>query len=153
MTLIAPHIAAFLQERLPLERSASPNTCESYADAFRLLFEYSSGCTNTPPSQLQLEYIDAPLIVNFLNHLETARGNGTGSRNIRLAAIKSFMHYMESGAFWPSQQRKPIPALSDTSRLRKCNPSWTPQTQSTDTAFVIEQCFIFALPLDCGSLS
>jgi hypothetical protein len=24
MTLIAPHIAAFLQERLPLERSASP---------------------------------------------------------------------------------------------------------------------------------
>ena len=33
--------------------------------------------------------------MNFLNHLETARGNGTGSRNIRLAAIKSFMHYME----------------------------------------------------------
>ena len=95
MTLIAPHIAAFLQERLPLERSASPNTCESYADAFRLLFEYSSGCTNTPPSQLQLEYIDAPLIVNFLNHLETTRGNSAGSRNIRLAAIKSFMRYME----------------------------------------------------------
>ena len=95
MTLIAPHIAAFLQERLPLERSASPNTCESYADAFRLLFEYSSGCTNTPPSQLQLEYLDAPLIVNFLNHLETTRGNSAGSRNIRLAAIKSFMRYME----------------------------------------------------------
>jgi integrase/recombinase XerD len=64
---------------------------KSYADAFRLLFEYSSGCTNTPPSQLQLEYIDAPLIVNFLNHLETTRGNSAGSRNIRLAAIKSFM--------------------------------------------------------------
>jgi hypothetical protein len=39
--------------------------------------------------------VDAPLIVNFLNHLETTRGNGAGSRNIRLAAIKSFMHYME----------------------------------------------------------
>jgi site-specific recombinase XerD len=33
--------------------------------------------------------------VNFLNHLETTRGNSPASRNIRLAAIKSFMHYME----------------------------------------------------------
>jgi integrase/recombinase XerD len=29
MTLIAPHIAAFLQQRLPVERQASPNTCDS----------------------------------------------------------------------------------------------------------------------------
>ena len=45
MTSIAPHIAAFLQQRLPLERRASPNTCDSYAHAFKLLFEYASGCT------------------------------------------------------------------------------------------------------------
>jgi integrase/recombinase XerD len=44
MTLIAPHIAAFLQQRLPVERQASPNTCDSYAHAFRLLFEYASNC-------------------------------------------------------------------------------------------------------------
>jgi len=54
------------------------------------LFEYASACIKLPPSQLQLEQLDAPLIVNFLNHLETSRGNGAGSRNIRLAAIKSF---------------------------------------------------------------
>ena len=95
MILLAPHIATFLQQRLPIERRASPNTCDSYAHAFRLLFEYASHCTKLPPSQLQLEQLDAPLIVNFLNHLETTRGNGAGSRNIRLAAIKSFMHYME----------------------------------------------------------
>jgi site-specific recombinase XerD len=35
------------------------------------------------------------LVVDFLGHLETARRNGAGSRNIRLAAIKSFMHFME----------------------------------------------------------
>jgi len=95
MTPIAPHITAFLQQRLPIERRASPNTCESYAYAFRLLFEYASDCIKIPPSQLHLEHIDASLIVNFLSHLETTRGNGAGSRNIRLAAIKSFMHYME----------------------------------------------------------
>ena len=31
----------------------------------------------------------------FLHHLETGRGNGPSSRNIRLAAIKSFMRYVE----------------------------------------------------------
>jgi len=34
-------------------------------------------------------------VVDFLNDLETTRGNGPSSRNIRLAAIKSFMHFME----------------------------------------------------------
>jgi site-specific recombinase XerD len=95
MTPIAPHITAFLQQRLPIERRASLNTCESYAYAFRLLFEYASDCIKLPPSQLQLEHLDATLIVNFLGNLETTRGNGAGSRNIRLAAIKSFMRYME----------------------------------------------------------
>jgi integrase/recombinase XerD len=95
MTPIAPHITAFLQQRLPVERRASDNTCESYAYAFKLLFEYASDRLGVPPSELYLEQIDAPLVLTFLSHLETARGNGPNSRNIRLAAIKSFMHFME----------------------------------------------------------
>jgi integrase/recombinase XerD len=100
MNPIAPHIAAFLQQRLPLERRASPNTCDSYAHAFKLLFEYASGCLKVRPSELNLEQINAPLIVNFLGHLEADRGNGAGSRNIHLPAIKS---------------RKRIPVLCATS--------------------------------------
>jgi site-specific recombinase XerD len=95
MTPIAPHITAYLKERLPLERAASDNTCASYAYAFKLLFEYASDRLKVPPSALCLEQLDAPLIVGFLNHLETKRGNGPGSRNVRLAAIKSFMHFLE----------------------------------------------------------
>ena len=38
MTSIAPHITAFLRERLPLQRGASHHTCESYAYTFQLLF-------------------------------------------------------------------------------------------------------------------
>jgi integrase/recombinase XerD len=44
---------------------------------------------------LQFEQIDASLVLGFLNHLETKRHNGPNSRNTRLAAIKSFMHFME----------------------------------------------------------
>ena len=95
MTLIAPHIAAFLQQRLPVERQASPNTCDSYAHAFRLLFEYASNCLKIRHRSCSWSTIDAALIMNFLNHLEATRGNGAASRNIRLAAIKSFMRYME----------------------------------------------------------
>jgi site-specific recombinase XerD len=95
MTPIASHVTAFLQQRLPVERGASENTCESYAYAFKLLFEYASSRLKVAPSQLHLEQLDAPLIVNFLDHLETARGNSANARNIRLAAIKSFMRFME----------------------------------------------------------
>ncbi len=95
MTLIASHITAFLRQRLPVERGASENTCESYAYAFKLLFEYAGNCLKIAPSGLHLEQLDAPMIVDFLEHLEKKRGNSANSRNIRLAAIKSFMHFME----------------------------------------------------------
>jgi hypothetical protein len=35
MILLAPHIAAFLQQRLPIERRASPNTCDSWTKPLR----------------------------------------------------------------------------------------------------------------------
>jgi integrase/recombinase XerD len=95
MTAIAPHLTAFFQQRLPVERNASSHTSDSYAYAFKLLLEYASKRNNIRPSQLDLEQLDAPLVVSFLNHLETTRANRPSSRNARLAAIKSFMHYLE----------------------------------------------------------
>lgn len=95
MTPIASHITAFLRQRLVDERNASRNTCESYAYAFKLLFEFAAGRLKVLPAKLCFEQIDAPLVVDFLVHLETQRNNGANSRNIRLAAIKSFMQFMQ----------------------------------------------------------
>jgi site-specific recombinase XerD len=95
MTPIAPHITAYLQQHLPNERNASPNTGESYAYTFQLLFEYVSRSLKIAPSAITLEQLDAPLILNFLTWLEEKRGNAISSRNVRLAAIKAFMHFME----------------------------------------------------------
>ena len=94
MTAIAPHVTAFFHQRLTLERRASVNTCDSYAYAFKMLLGYASKHLKVTPSKLELEQIDAPLVVGFLNDLEAARSNGTSSRNVRLAAIKSFMRFM-----------------------------------------------------------
>jgi integrase/recombinase XerD len=95
MTSLAPHITAFLRQRLPIERAASPHTCDTYAYAFRLLFEFASRKHSVPPSALSLEHLDAALVLEFLAHLQTARGNGPRTRNTRLTAIKSFMHFVE----------------------------------------------------------
>lgn len=94
-TPIAPHITAFLRERLPLERRASQNTCDTYAYSFQLLFQFASTRLGVTPSGLQFEQIDAPLVMAFLEHLQNQRGNSGRTRNVRLAAIKSFMRYME----------------------------------------------------------
>ncbi len=95
MTAIAPHITAFLREYLPLQRGASVHTCDSYAYSFQLLFEYASQQLGTRPSALELEQIDAALVMDFLIHLESERGNSASTRNVRLAAIKSFVHFVE----------------------------------------------------------
>jgi len=95
MTPLAPHITVFLRERLPVDRRASEHTCDTYAHAFRLLFQYAAARLATTPSQLHLEQIDAAMVLAFLHHIETERKNGPVTRNARLAAIKSFMHYIE----------------------------------------------------------
>jgi integrase/recombinase XerD len=95
MTPLAPHITAFLRERLPRERRASEHTCDTYAHAFRLLFEFAAARLGVTPSQLHLEQLDAALVLAFLDHLETARKNCPRTRNVRLAAIKSFMRFIE----------------------------------------------------------
>jgi site-specific recombinase XerD len=95
MTALAPHLTSFFQERLAVERHASVNTSDSYAYAFKLLLDYAGKRLKVVPSRLELEQIDAPLIVAFLNDLQATRANGASTRNARLAAIKSFMHYLE----------------------------------------------------------
>ena len=95
MTPVAPHITTWLRRRLPDERGASPNTCDSYAYAFQLLFAFAAERFGVAPSDLSFEHLDAALVLAFLEHLQRDRGNGARSRNARLAAIKSFMRFME----------------------------------------------------------
>ena len=92
-----PSFAAVLQEffvqRLRAQRNASPRTIASYRDAFRLLLRFIQATRRKPPTALTLADLDAPLVLGFLDHLERARRNTIRSRNARLAAIRSFLHY------------------------------------------------------------
>lgn len=83
----------FFLQHLTAQKGVSPRTVESYRDAFRLLFAFVERERRKIPSALTLSDLDAPLLVAFLDWLEKSRGNSTRTRNARLAALKSFLHY------------------------------------------------------------
>lgn len=76
------------------QRHVSERTIESYRDTFRLLFEFAKMKLHKNASLLSLDDLNADFIVCFLNYLEEDRHNAIRSRNIRLAAIRSFLHYV-----------------------------------------------------------
>ena len=55
---------------------------------------FTADRTGTPPSELDIAQIDAPLIAAFLEHLEHDRHNTIQTRNNRLAAIHSLFAYL-----------------------------------------------------------
>jgi integrase/recombinase XerD len=84
MTALAPHMSDFLREHLPKERGASQHTCEAYAQSFQLLLGFTANRFKIKPSKIEIEQLDARLILAFLEHLEKARGNSGRTRNALL---------------------------------------------------------------------
>jgi len=83
----------FFIQRLMKQRQASPHTISSYRDTFRLLLKFAQKSLNKQASKFDLSEIDAQLISKFLDDLEKDRRNTPSSRNVRLAAIRSFFRY------------------------------------------------------------
>jgi len=92
-TSLAPLLERFFIQRLMQQRQASPHTISSYRDTFRQFLTFAQQRLHQPPSRLNVEQIDAPLIVAFLDELEKQRGLTVRSRNLRLTAIHSFFRY------------------------------------------------------------
>ncbi|HYX47113.1 MAG TPA: tyrosine-type recombinase/integrase [Sphingomicrobium sp.] len=93
MSALASTLQAFFTDRLLRERHASPQTVAAYRDTWRLLLGFGAKRIGKPPSALDLEDIDVPLVCAFLDHLEHDRGNSVRTRNARLAAIHSLFRY------------------------------------------------------------
>jgi integrase/recombinase XerD len=94
MSALAPAMQAYFTQRLIGQRQASTNTVAAYRHTFRLLLRFATERTGTPPSELDIDQLDAPLIATFLEHLERERENQVATRNNRLAAIHSLFAYL-----------------------------------------------------------
>ena len=95
MTELAPCLSNFLREHLPRQRNASSHTIASYADSYMLLIRFAADRLRIRPSAIAVEHLTTDLILGFLDHLESERQNKVSTRNVRLAAIKSFFRYLE----------------------------------------------------------
>ena len=93
-TFLAPHVQAFFTQHLCQHKQASPQTIASYRDTFRLFLTFVKDTTGREPAALQLSDLDAPLVLQFLDYLEHQRGNTVRSRNMRLAAIRTFIRFL-----------------------------------------------------------
>ena len=90
MTDLAPVLQAFFTDRPARQRHASGQTVAAYRDA-RLLLAFAAARTGKQHSNLGIADLDAPMIGDFLDHLELDRGNGARTRNARLAAVRSLL--------------------------------------------------------------
>ncbi len=111
-TDLARLLQGFFCQRLIQQRNVSHQTICSYRDTFRLLLCFSEQHLKKPAADLHLVDIDTSLVLSFLNHLEFQRHNCIRSRNARLAAIRSFLHYaalQEPGVLAAIQQVLAIP--------------------------------------------
>jgi len=91
-------IQRFFTEYLTAQRNLSAHTRDGYRDTFRLLLPFLSRHYRCPVDQLTLAVLSPETVLAFLDHLETVRGNKARTRNLRLAAIRTFVRFILSRA-------------------------------------------------------
>jgi site-specific recombinase XerD len=89
-TLIAPLLQKFFVEYLSTQKRVSPETVSSYRDTFRILLHFMKEKHRIEPTRLRISDLSVSIVLSFLDHLEEDRKNSIRSRNLRLAAIRSF---------------------------------------------------------------
>lgn len=93
-SLIGPYLEKFFVEFLCNQRHVSQQTISSYRDTWCLLLRFLQDTQGKRPAALSLKDITAATILSFLDHLEQQRQNSARSRNVRLAAIRSFFRHV-----------------------------------------------------------
>jgi site-specific recombinase XerD len=91
---LATLLSTFFLRYLAIERGVSPHTSTSYRDAIKLLLRFSATRCKRSVDQLVIEDLNAPVVLEFLTHLETSRANTVRTRNARLAAVQTFFRYI-----------------------------------------------------------
>jgi len=84
----------FFSHYLPVQKGLAVNTMQAYRDAVKLLLCYTADRLGRPVDRLAVEDITEKVVVAFLDHVEGRRGCSAGTRNARLAAIRSLFSFI-----------------------------------------------------------
>jgi site-specific recombinase XerD len=91
---LAKPMKQFFSHYLPVQKGLAANTVAAYRDALKLLLCYAADMRKRSVEELSVEDLDEPLVLAYLDHLETVRGCCARTRNARLAAIRAFFAYL-----------------------------------------------------------
>lgn len=94
MTTLGSLIVSFFRNYLVNQEGYPESTIRSYADCIRLLLSYACQRLNVTIDKLDQDQLTEHLILDFLDHLEQARGNKVKTRNQRLGGIKTFFRFL-----------------------------------------------------------
>ena len=89
------YLSHFLTKEMPVNRNNSTNTISSYATTFKLYLEYMNEEKGIKPNNVNLSDITKDNVIGYLNWLEYKHQIQVNSRNVRLAAIRSFVSYLQ----------------------------------------------------------
>lgn len=87
-------LRAFFYEWLADQRNASVHTVRSYRDTWRLLLRFIAERRGCQVAQITLADLTGAQVGAFLQHTEHDRKVTIGTRNCRLAAIRSFFNFV-----------------------------------------------------------
>ncbi len=92
---LAFYVQRYFLSYLTGQHNYGKNTVASYRDTFRLLAAFLDG-NHRRKKNIPISDVDRACILRFLNWLDTERGNSPATRNVRLAHLKSFFHYVRT---------------------------------------------------------
>ncbi len=85
---------AFFHDHLVKERNASVHTIRSYRDTWSLFLRFTAERHRQPVERLTVEDLSSADVLAFLDHVENDRHAVIGTRNCRLAGLKSFYAFV-----------------------------------------------------------
>jgi site-specific recombinase XerD len=87
-------LQAFFLHWLGQQRNCSANTVRSYRDTWRLFLRFVAKRKDRLVAKLSLPDLMAAEVLAFLQYAEDERKDSIGTRNCRLAALRSFFSYV-----------------------------------------------------------
>jgi integrase/recombinase XerD len=119
-TDFSKYISGFLSNYLTNERGVSKNTIKSYSYSFILFVNFIREVKKIHINRLSLKDITKEVVVEFLDWIQSTRKCSDSTRNQRLAAISSFIKYIEymnPAALYNCHQILSIPAKKTERKL------------------------------------
>ena len=107
---LARWLHGFFHEWLAEQRNSSRHTVLSYRDTWRMFLRFVAERRRRSVSALILADLSAEEVLAFLKYIESQRHTSIGTRNCRLAAIRSFFRYVAD--------REPLAAMQCAAILR-----------------------------------